>query len=615
MFAWLKQTLRRAAPPPVEPVAPAANVVPASALARKNEADRLADAGDVDASRLAYREAVTFAPDYGEAWNNLALTYLHAGVFAEAEACLQRAVAARPGLVPAWVNLASVQEARGDRTAAEQSLRRALAADPGSLSARNNLGTLVCEQGRFLEAEEHFRAALSAVGDDAGIRGNLALALRSQGRIDEALAEFQGAGDAAVPDDIHAYLLTLNYSDRRSTAFVAAEHRRLGARLQGSTSPGLPARRRDPARPLRVGYVSADFGFHVVSFVIEPVLAAHDPVVIEVYCYFTGSRRDTQTERVAAHAACWRDIGAMDDDSARALILADELDIAVDLSGHTGGNRLGLFARRIAPVQATWLGYPNTTGLPAIDFRITDAWADPPGMTESLHTEALVRLPSGFIAYQPRDEAPDVTPPPCRRRGHVTFGCFSNPAKLSDACLALWARVLAAVPTARLLVKARGLEDPAAETRFAVRFVAAGGDRSRLDLVGWTGDFESHLERYAAVDIALDSHPYHGTTTTCEALWMGVPVVTLAGSSHVSRVGVSLLARAGHAEWVAADADAFVRIAADLAADDEALTRHRAKLRETLRASLLTDVGQLARSLEAAYAEMITIVEARCSAG
>jgi len=615
MFDWLTQTFRRAATPPVSDSRPGAGDVPAPAVARKSEADQLADAGDVEAARRAYRDAVALAPGYAEAWNNLGLSFLQSGELPDAEHCLRQAVNARPALVPAWVNLASVQQARGDTPGAEQSLAAALATDPASRAARNNLGTLLCEQGRFIAAEAHLRAALELADEDVGIRGNLALALRSQGRIDEALATFRGARDCADPGDIHAYLLTLNYSDRLDAAFVAAEHRRLGGRLQASPAPVVPACHRVAGRPLRVGYVSADFGFHVVSFFLAPVLAAHERSAVVVHCYFTGTHHDAQTARVRAHADCWRDIGALDDRAARAVLLADQLDIAVDLSGHTGGNRLGLFAQRIAPVQATWLGYPNTTGVPAMDFRITDAWADPPGLTEGLHSEALVRLPSGFIAYQPPPDTPDVAPSPCRATGHVTFGCFNNAAKLSDACLALWARVLAAAPGARLLVKARGLDDPEAGARLRARFTAVDGDVGRLCLAGWEGDFESHLGRYAAVDIALDSYPYHGTTTTCEALWMGVPVVTLAGSSHVSRVGASLVARAGHPEWVAADADAYVRIATGLAMDHEALARCRATLRDTLRASPLTAVDPFTRELEDAYLQMIAIREGRCSIG
>lgn len=600
MLDWLKQTLSRHASPPM----PAGGAPSAEAVAKKTEADGLAETGDVEAARRAYREAVALAPDYAQAWNNLGLSYLQTGAFVEAEDALHRAVDAMPGLGAAWVNLASVQEARGDPAAAEKSLVAAMSADPTSMAARNNLGTLVCAAGRFIDAEEHFRAALRQAPDDAGLRSNLALALRGQGRIDDALAVLRPVTDSPAPADIEAYLLTLNYADRVDARFIAAEHRRFGALLQSGAPDAPVARAREDDRPLRVGYFSADFGFHVVSFFLEPVLAEHDRTAVEVFCYFSGRRHDAQTARTRTHAAAWRDIGGVDDATALAMIRADQLDIAVDLSGHTGGNRLGLFAQRIAPVQVTWLGYPNTTGVPAIDFRLTDEWADPPAMTESLQTEALVRLSSGFLAYQPRPEAPEVAPPPFRNRGHVTFGCFSNPAKLSDTCLSLWADVLAATPGSRFLVKARGLEDPRADARFRARFAAVGGDAARLDLSGWEGNFESHLRRYADIDIALDSHPYHGTTTTCEALWMGVPVVTLAGDAHVSRVGVSLLARAGHPEWVAANRDDYVRIAASLASDLDSLAVHRAALRGALRVSTLTNVRQLARELEGVYSVM-----------
>jgi protein O-GlcNAc transferase len=607
MLAWLKQAFSRNDAPPQASAVTVNGSVDPRALVAKGEADRLADAGDVDLARRRYREAVQLAPEYGEAWNNLGLSLLLAGELDEAESCLRQAVAARPRLAPAWVNLATVQEARGNPDGAIGSLEAALAIEPASIEARNNLGTLFSAQGRLDDAERQFRAVLARHADAGSVAANLAIVLRGLGRVEEALELLRELVDRPDPslDHVASYLLTLNYSDQCDAAFVAAEHRRLGAAFPRSVTDFARAPEVDAGRPLRVGYVSADFGFHVVSMFAAPVLAAHDPAAVEVFCYFNSTRHDDRSRQVRASVPHWRDIGAMDDALAMATIARDRLDVAVDLSGHTGGNRLALFSRRIAPVQVTWLGYPNTTGVPAMDFRISDAWTDPPEITDGLHTETVVRLPAGFLTYPLRPDAPAASPLPAITRGHVTFGCFNNAAKLSSTCLAQWARVLDAIPEARLLVKARGLDAPGAAARFRARFVAAGGDGTRLDVAGWEDDFDGHLRRYGDVDVAFDSFPYHGTTTTCEALSMGVPVISVMGPAPASRVGASLLSRAGHPEWIATDADDLARIAGVLVSDLNALSHLRQGLRAELARSPLTDVVSFTRALEHAFRRMV----------
>jgi predicted O-linked N-acetylglucosamine transferase (SPINDLY family) len=284
---------------------------------------------------------------------------------------------------------------------------------------------------------------------------------------------------------------------------------------------------------------------------------------------------------------------------------ADGLDIAVDLSGHTRGNRLGAFARRVAPVQATWLGYPNTTGVPAVDYRLTDAWCDPPGVTEAYHTERLWRLEQGFLAYVPLRDIPPVGPVPAGSSGHVTFGCFNNPPKITDTCLRLWGQLLAQVPDSRLLLKGKGLEEPSVGAVMRSRLQSLGGDPMRLDLDGGRPDFTEHLARYGDVDIALDTYPYHGTTTTCEALMMGVPVVSLAGPVHAARVGASLLSRLGHPEWVTTEARRYVAIALDLASDLGRLAHIRSELRWKLGHCALSDIVAFTRALETGYQSML----------
>jgi predicted O-linked N-acetylglucosamine transferase (SPINDLY family) len=310
------------------------------------------------------------------------------------------------------------------------------------------------------------------------------------------------------------------------------------------------------------------------------------------------------TARFRQHAHVWREIGAVTDADAAELIRRDGIDILVDLAGHTFGNRLLLFARRPAPVQVTYLGYCDTTGMNAIDYRLTDALADPPGTTERLHTERLVRLPDCAWCFRPPEGAPPVSPPPFERTGGITFGCFSAIPKLTEEALRLWSRILLAVPRSRLLLKNVAFREVATQSRIRALLESAGIAADRIELLGPTPDIAGHLATYGHVDIALDTFPYHGTTTTCEALWMGVPVITLAESAHASRVGVSRLTHAGLPEFIAADQDDYARIAVQLAADTNRLADLRSHLRSRMAASPLMDAPRFAQNVEAAYREM-----------
>jgi predicted O-linked N-acetylglucosamine transferase (SPINDLY family) len=285
-------------------------------------------------------------------------------------------------------------------------------------------------------------------------------------------------------------------------------------------------------------------------------------------------------------------------------VRSEKIDILIDLSGHAGVNRLLVFARKPAPVQVTYLGYPDTTGMSAMDYRITDDNADPAGMTERFHTEPLIRLPGSFFCYRPAEELPDVASPPCEVTGQVTFGSFNNLAKVSADVIALWARVLDEVPLSRLMIKSLALNDEPTRRRIRRAFAAHGIDSRRLDLRGREVTYRQHLAMYAGVDVALDTFPYHGTTTTCEALAMGVPVVTLAGRTHASRVGVSILTHAWLEDWIAKDADEYIFKAVSLASDPARLKELRRVLREQLFNSSLGDANALARHLEESYREM-----------
>jgi FkbM family methyltransferase len=359
----------------------------------------------------------------------------------------------------------------------------------------------------------------------------------------------------------------------------------------------------DPERRLRVGVVSPDLKQHSVAYFLEPLLAAHDRRLIEYFAYANVAAPDAVTARLQAHVEHWRTIFGVSDESAARQIETDRIDILIDIAGHTANNRLALLARRPAPVQMTYLGYANTTGLQAVDWRLTDGWADPPGTTEALHTEELLRIPGGFLCYRPREPSPAPGPPPVISADRITFGSFNILAKVSPTVLALWARILDRVPGARLILKGPAFADPATKAAFQARLADTPLSAHDVALVPHVIDEGEHLAAYQRIDIALDTWPYHGTTTTCEALWMGVPVVTLAGRPHASRVGVSLLSRVGLPELVGQTPDEYVSIAAGLAADRPRLLALRGSLRERVVASGLTDAAAGAAAFEGALRE------------
>lgn len=463
------------------------------------------------------------------------------------------------------------------------------------------------EHGRALEragqmsaAIDCFEACVEAHPQELNARLALANALAGVWRVEESLEHFTQAVQLPphYPEILSNYLLWQHLAARPQPQALSALHRRYGAAMSASVTPRYEARHRgtpDPERRLRIGYVSRNFLRHSVAFFIEPVIAQHDRRRYEVYCYYTHQVIDETTQRIERLADVWRHVEGDDDDALAAKINDDAIDILVDLGGHTKLNRLGVFARKPAPVQMTWIGYPDTTGLAAIDYRITDAIADPGPEADALHTERLLRLDAPFLAYQPPLDSPAVTP---REGEAVTFGSFNMLAKLNDPTVALWARILDAVPDSRLVLKSSALKHVETATRVRERFGAQGIAPGRIELRDWAADRGEHLAAYGALDIALDTHPYNGTTTTCEALWMGVPVVTLAGEMHMSRVGATLLSSVGLAELVAQSAGDYVAIAVALAHDVARRRALRAGLRQRLAGSPLLDHARFTAGLE-----------------
>jgi predicted O-linked N-acetylglucosamine transferase (SPINDLY family)/predicted SAM-dependent methyltransferase len=569
----------------------------------------LEDVGRGGEAQAAYRKALELDPGHAKAANNLGCLQELSGQLDEAAKSYGRALQADPKLANALYNRANLEKQRGRFKAAEGDLRQALALEPRA-DWHSNLGEVLLQQWRLDEAEASQRAALALEPDSARAWFGLGNTLMLLSRADEAEAAFRRAIEID-PDLAEAHgnlLLCLHYRKGDDATLLYGEHLAWARRhADGLRQPaGFAAIDRRPGRRLNIGYLSPNFHRHSVASFFEPLLAAHDRTHFRVYCYSSVERPDEVTARLRGLSDAWRDLRGTTGDAAARLIREDRIDILVDLAGHTGGGRPLVFARKPAPVQIAWLGYPNTTGLAEMDYRLTDAVADPPGKagqpgdTDRRHTEKLLRLPQGFLCFMPDPASPEPGALPALAAGHVTFGCFNNFAKITPEMIAVWSRLLEAAPRARLLLKAHALGNASARRGVLERFASHGVPAERLTLHGPEDSIEGHLARYRDVDIALDSFPYNGTTTTCEALWMGVPVVTLAGKTHVTRTGASILKQLGHDEWVATTPDEYLAKALALSADLEKLRGVRQGLRQRMRASPLLDGAGFAREVEAA---------------
>lgn len=552
----------------------AAALMPDSPDVRFNLANALRDAGQREEACARYQEALRLKPDHASAHFNLGQMRLEQGQFREAMESFRRAVAANPHHANALINLAGVAQRLGELAEAERAYLGAIDHEPAVSALHVNLAGVLMKQGRVPEALQSYRHALELRPADAIAHSGL--------------------------------LLGMNYLAECSPEAIFAESRRWNqvhaAPLARTTVTHCNGR--DLSRRLRIGYVSADFADHPVSRWIGPVLAAHDRSAFELFCYSSTPVPDARTEELRRHADQWHEVLRLSDEQLAVMVRQHQIDILVDLSGHTAGNRLLAFARRPAPVQMSWLGYPATTGLDAIDYVLTDALLDPPGQTEQLHSERLLRLPDVHACFVPPADAPEVAALPMERAGYVTFGCFNNFAKVRYDIIETWAGLLRDLPGSRLLLKSSSAIDRALKDRLPEALTAYGVSRDRIEVHGRSDSYADHLRMYGRVDIALDTYPYCGATTTCEALHMGVPVVTLAGEARVSRMGLSLLTNLGLPQLVARSFEEYQRIAKQLAGDPRQLADLRAGLRQRLLASPLAQAQRFARQLETTYCEV-----------
>ena len=568
----------------------------------------LRELGRGEPALACYTAALRLRPDDAEAFYHRGNLLRDRGNLADAIRSYSRTLRLRPDHSEAHVNLCSALRAEGRLDPAIAGYRDLLRLRPDYPEALYNFGNALTERGDPESAARCFRRALRLRPDNPDACYNLGKALFELGMAAAAVDCF-GQAVRLRPDFAMArasLVSAMHYDPDSGRAAQVAQARRYGQALgrhrQGSQGdPPAPfANRPDPHRRLRVGYVSADFYRHSVGYFLAPVLAAHESAAVEVFCYANTHAEDPVTARLRAAADHWRPVADLDDDDAAASIRRDGIDVLVDLSGYTVGNRLSMFALRPAPVQTSWLGYWATTGMEAIDSVIMDE-VTVPAAAEDWFTERVARIPGGRFCYAPPDDAPTPAPPPVSGRGVVTFGSFNNPIKYSDAVLALWARVLNAVPNARLILKWNSFAHDSRRAELAARFAAAGGDAGRLELRAGSPHREL-LAAYGDIDIALDPFPFSGGVTSYEAIWMGVPVITLPTLRPVSRQTLALLTALGLETELAADsADGYLALAAALAGKPERLAALRADLRPRMAASAACDARRVAGGLEAIY--------------
>jgi len=615
----------------------ALSLQPCFAEASNNLGTTLLDQGQLEEAVQHFRQALRMRPGYFEAHLNLGGALLIQSKPAEAEAQCRQALRIAPDSAEAHNNLGRALQEQGKLEAAVDCFHQALQLKPNSAEMHRNLGNAVRELGKLEEALTWFQRALRLKPDFPVAHNDLGYVLAQQGRLDLAVASFQEA--LRLQPDLAAAqsnsLVCLNYDPEADPDAVFAEHRRWGqaqesgVRNQGSgirnqgsgirgqesgvrnQESGISQQRLtpdtrlltpeyDPERRLRVGYVSSDLRYHALTHYFEPVLAHHDPVRVEAFCYAEVAHPDAVTTRLQNLAQGWRWTCGLTDAQVAQRIRDDRIDILVDLAGHMSNNRLRVFALKPAPVQATWLGYLNTTGLSGVDYRLTDEVLDPPGEPVR-DTEELLRLPGGMCCFAPPADAPAVAPLPAHARGHLTFGSLHSLFKFNARVFNLWSEVLKALPRARLLIFRDTLTSTAQE-HFRRQFKERGiaGDRLDLRQGPCTADY---LGTYGEIDVSLDVFPWTGGVTTCESLWMGVPVLSLCGVRPVARNTAALLSRVGLTDWVTQTPQEYAALAARWENDLDRLARLRAGLRQRVLASLC-DAGRFTRVLEDAYRTM-----------
>ncbi len=560
--------------------------------------------GRIEAAVAAYRAALRLQPDHVAALGSLGKALLDQNQVDTAIETFQATLRLQPGHAGTHLNLGNAWLRKEHWEGAANAYRTALRLDPRLREAWTNLGNLLQENDQLDEALAAYERALAICPDYADAIDNLGTALKARGDLALALEQYRKAVELNPRQSnyqsnlIYLFHFFSGVHDRETRQELALWDERYARPLRPLVRP--PVNRPDPARRLKIGYVSPDFRNHVIGRNLLPLFRHHDHARFEIFCYASQSGADAITREFQTCADQWREIGCVSDEAVAQLIRADEIDVLVDLSLHLAHNRLLVFARQPAPVQVTFAGYPGSTGVGTIRYRLTDPFLDPPGGNEALYAEESVRLPETFWCFDPLDDRPEVNELPAALDGVVTFGCLTNFSKISAEVRALWARVLTAVPESRLLLLApRG----GCRGEFLRAFAALGISPERVEFLTKAPRGE-YLRWYHRIDLVLDTFPYNGHTTSLDALWMGVPVISLTGEHAVSRAGFSQLSNLGLRELAAPSGDEYVRVAVGLARDWPRLASLRKSLRARMETSPLMDAPRFARNIETVYREL-----------
>jgi protein O-GlcNAc transferase len=565
------------------------------------------DIGQMNDAINNYQRYLQFNPNDPDVHLNIGHALQWKGQIDHAKSHYIKALQLNPNDPQVHNNLGSIFLVTKQTNEAIAYFNKAIQLDPNLADAYYNLGNIFREQGHLTRALENYQISVNKDSNSADKYNNLGLVLKNMGRLNEAEVCFKNSLRIQPDNPSHYsnYLCLLNYNPQYDTTKIFYEHlqfdKRFSEPLSSLIIPHSNMHTRN--RRLNIGYVSPDFRKHPVAYFIEPILAEHDKKAFKIYCYTNSVIQDEVTDRLKSNVDKWRDITNMPDEKATKLIRQDGIDILVDLAGHTANNRMLLFARKPAPVQISCIGYLTTTGLSAIDYRIVDSYTDPPGLTEQFYTEQLMRLPGSFLCYVPDREAPVVRRLPALTKKHVTFGSFNNLAKVSNEVISIWSKILRATPNSCLLMKTLSFRDEVTRQRIFTIFGENNISKDRIALLP-PDPSPKHFESYNLLDIGLDTFPFNGLATTCEAMWMGVPVVTLAGTAYHSRVGVSLLSNIGLAELVAKTSDEYISIAVNLANDLSRLESLRERLRDMMKNSPVCDAKRFTANLETCYRQM-----------
>ena len=579
---------------------------PDLAEAYNNLSNTLKEQSKFNEAEASSRKAIALKPEYVDAHYNMGIILYEQRKFNEAEESYRKVIALKPDHVEAFNNLSNTLKEQGRVNEAEESCRKSITLKPDHVEAYNNLGVLFQEQHKFNDAEASYKTAISLKPDYHLAYSNLGNTLQELGKLEEAIASYNKAIEFKA-DFFNAYHnknMCLNYSSSYSPLYIYEEHLEFEKQF-GGLKDELPFSRSEKKKfgeRLRIGYVSGDFREHSVAYFFEPLLQNHNDKTIETFCYYNNTVVDATTKRLMTTSDHWRSIFGISDLEVSKLIRSDKIDILVDLSGHTGKNRLLVFAQKPAPIQVTWLGYPNTTGLSAIDYRFTDIVADPIGEADKLHSETLLRLPNGFQCFQGNEKIPVGIGLPQKSQGYVTFGSFNNSSKLTPQVIKTWSKILNLVPKSQLVLKCMKLKNN--KNYYLELFKNEGITDDRIKFYRHLPSTDDHLKLYNTIDIGLDPFPYNGATTTCEALWMGVPVITLLGDIHVGRVGASILTNVGLTDFITQDIDGYVKLAVKMAANTNYLKTIKETLREQMQRAPICNTQSFANDIETVYHDM-----------